>query len=78
MRSGDSHDRLLERLREEQEGRIGNLARGNTPADNVRGGYMHVAGQVVGLDVAIALVLEILFGERPEEPVNPIARDYGV
>jgi hypothetical protein len=76
MAGEDSHDALLRRLREHQDALIARISRGNTPADNTSGGYLHVTGQVVGLDVAIGLVREILFGDRPQEPEKSLIDRY--
>jgi len=81
MRSEDREERLLRELRETQAALIERISRGNTAPTNEAGGYLHVAGQVVGLDIAIALTERWLFGRgrsaEPEEE-NPLAQVYGV
>lgn len=79
MRSHEeSPDAVLRRLRDQQDGLIYKISRGNAPPDNQPGGYMYMAGQVVGIDFAIALVREIFFNDRPEEVERTISERYGV
>lgn len=70
MRGEDSHERLMRLLREQQNLLIERISRGNASAESVPGGYMHIAGQVVGFDTAIAIVRSCLFGE-------PLVEDRG-
>lgn len=72
MRGEDSHDQLLRRLREHQDRIIELVARGDLLGIEA---YYQMTGQVRALDYTIALVREILFGDRPAEPKSAI--DYG-
>lgn len=78
MRGEDSHERLMRLLKEHQDGLIQRVSRGHATADNKAGGYMHIAGQVVGMDSAIAIVRSCLYGEPRTDVQETAAAAYGL
>lgn len=69
-RSEDREEILLRRLRERRTALIESVSRGKVSAENVAGGYLYIAGGIVELDAAIALVEELLFHRGVPEPVS--------
>lgn len=78
MRGEDSPERLLRLLKEHQDALIQRVSRGMATANNEAGGYMHTAGQVVGLDDAMRIVRECLYGERPTIVGETAVQAYGL
>jgi len=78
MRGEDGHERLMRLLKEHQDGLIARVSRGHATADNIPGGYMHTAGQVAGLDRAIQIVRECLYGDPPTIVEELPAKAYGL
>ena len=76
MRSEDTHDRLMRLLHDHQSRIIERISRGNVSAENVAGGYLHLAGQVVGIDAAIVIIKNCLFGELQLDSRETVADAY--
>ena len=68
MRSGDTHDELLRRMREYQDILINQVSRGNVPRADGPDGFWAMTGAVRNCDAMIQIVEEVLFGRRAEEP----------